>query len=305
MKHYQIVNIQEILSKKEGIAYRGEIGVFVSNDSKDFYISDNIPVYVNAFSYAFIISGHAKVSIDEKVFGLSENMLCILSPLHLTYFHELSADFKCMFLCLHKDFIDKIGMYNLRQRIATGMNTHSNPIFNLSTQDMDVLVRCVDNISRQIARNGHHYHLEIIQNSLIKFYLELDNILETVKSKTGKDESGINSIHRNMIKLQEFITLLMNNFKEEHNVPFYAKSMNITPQYLTRIVKSQTGKTVNSFVFELIYSEARNLLSSTDLSIQQIAYKLNFADQASFSKFFKRHSGISPQSFRESNFMPG
>lgn len=302
MKHYQIVNIQEILSKKKGIAYKGEIGVFVSNDSKDFYISGNIPVYVNAFSYALIINGQAKLSIDEKVFSLSKNMLCVLSPLHLTYFYDFSADFKCIFLCLHKDFIDKIGMLDLRQRIATGMNTYSNPIFGLTPQETEILADCIENISRQIARSYHRYHLEIIQNALIRFYLELDNILDTEKSKSQKADGNTTSIPRNRMKLQEFITLLMNNFKEEHNVSFYSKSMNITPQYLTKIVKSQTGKTVNSFIFELIYSEARNMLSSTDLSIQQISYKLNFADQASFSKFFKRHSGISPQSFRESDF---
>ena len=302
MKHYQIVNIQEILRLKKGIAYKGEIGVFVSNNPKEFYISGNLPVYVNAFSYALVIEGHAKVSVDENVFSLSPNKLCILSPLHLTYFHDLSADFKCIFLCMHKDFIDKIGMFNLRQRIAISINTYSNPIFELSPQESDILVGCIENISTQMARNGHRYHLEIIQNSLVRFYLELDNILETKNLKSEKDESCVASIPRNRMKLQGFITLLMNNFKEEHNVSFYAKSMNITPQYLTRIVKAQTGKTVNAFIFELIYSEARNLLSSTDLSIQQITYKLNFADQASFSKFFKRHSGISPQKFRESHF---
>lgn len=302
MKHYQIVNIQEILSQKDGVAYKGEIGVFVSNDAKDFYLSGNTPVYVNAFSYALIISGKASLSIDENIFKLSQNMLCILSPLHLTYFFEFSSDFKCVFLCLHKDFIDKIGTFNLKQRIATGMNTHSNPIIEILPQEKDILETSIEHISRQITRTEHQYHLEIIQNSLIRFYLELDNILDRKDIQTEKTDKSITSIPRNRIKLQEFMTLLMNNFKEEHNVSFYAKSMNITPQYLTKIIKSQTGKTVNAFIFELIYSEARNLLGSTDLSIQQITCKLNFADQASFSKFFKRHSGISPQIFRESYF---
>ena len=157
-----------------------------------------------------------------------------------------------------------------------------------------LLDECIKQIKKQILREGHIYHLELIQNALIKFYLELDNIL---------DNFTINYIPSNTARyrmmLQDFISLLMLNFKTEHNVPFYAEKMNITPQYLTSIIKRQTGRTVNSFINELIYSEARNMLVSTKMSIQQIAVSLNFADQASVSYFFKRNSGISPQIFRE------
>ena len=139
------------------------------------------------------------------------------------------------------------------------------------------------------------YHQELIQNALIKFYLELDNVLDR---KTNHAEQPVIPSRKD-VKLREFITLLMQHFKEEHQVSFYADALHITPQYLTLLVKRQTGKTVNAFIYELIYSEARNLLLATDLSIQEVAAKLNFADQASFSKFFKRHSGKAPQFFRE------
>lgn len=79
---------------------------------------------------------------------------------------------------------------------------------------------------------------------------------------------------------------------------FYARQMNITPQYLTSILKAQTGRTVNNFICEMLYSEARNLLALSEFSIQQIATELHFSDQASFSKFFKRWASISPLEFR-------
>ena len=84
--------------------------------------------------------------------------------------------------------------------------------------------------------------------------------------------------------LRKFITLLMLHYKTEHSVPFYAREMNITPQYLTSIIKSQTGRSVNNFIYEMLYSEARNLLALSEFSIQQIASELQFSDQASFSK---------------------
>lgn len=86
----------------------------------------------------------------------------------------------------------------------------------------------------------------------------------------------------------------------KRNIPFLFMpgQMNITPQYLTSIIKAQTGRTVNNFICEMLYSEARNLLALSEFSIQQIATELHFSDQASFSKFFKRWAGISPLEFR-------
>ena len=188
-------------------------------------------------------------------------------------------------------------MFNLEQRIVKGISMHTNPVLFLHSCDAIILRECMMNVGAQIQREEHLYHLELIQNSLVRFYLELDNILDRTKAP---DTDGMNiSITQNQLKLQEFIVLLMSYFKTQHHVAFYADALHITPQYLTKIVKSKTGKTVRAFIFELIYSEARNLLSSTDFSIQQIAGLLNFADQASFSKFFKRNSGMSPLDFRE------
>lgn len=114
MEHYQIVNIQEVLEQKEGVAYQGEIGVFVPDNTRDFALAEGNPVYVNAFSYVLVLGGSAALSVDEQVYEISENQICVLSPLHLTCFSRVSGDFKCMFLCLHKDFVDRISGVSLK-----------------------------------------------------------------------------------------------------------------------------------------------------------------------------------------------
>lgn len=86
MEHYQIINIKEVLEKKEGVAYQGEIGVFVPNNTHDFALAEGNPVYVNAFSYVLVLGGSANLSIDEQVYKVSAHQICVLSPLHLTCF---------------------------------------------------------------------------------------------------------------------------------------------------------------------------------------------------------------------------
>lgn len=70
MEHYQIVNIQEVLEQKEGVAYQGEIGVFVPDNTRDFALAEGNPVYVNAFSYVLVLGGSAALSVDEHVYEI-------------------------------------------------------------------------------------------------------------------------------------------------------------------------------------------------------------------------------------------
>ena len=99
--------------------------------------------------------------------------------------------------------------------------------------------------------------------------------------------------------LQEFHALVTRNFREEHFVSFYADKLAISEQYLARIVRAGTGKSVNTIINELLVMEARTLLSSTKLTVGDIASRLGFSDAAGFCKFFKRNTGRTPLSYRK------
>ena len=86
---------------------------------------------------------------------------------------------------------------------------------------------------------------------------------------------------------------------EEHFVSFYADKLAISEQYLARIVRLGTGKTINSLINELLVMEARTLLSSTKFTVGEIAAKLGFSDAAGFCKFFKRNAGQTPLNYRK------
>lgn len=295
MRNCRIINIQEILYQKAGVGYKGEIGVFVSDQSYPIALAHGVPVYVNAFSYMLVLCGEAELLVDEFVHVLKKDMLCLISPMHLTCFKKVSSSFQCLFLCIHKNFIDRMSTLQVRQRIATGLNLYRAPVLQVCSDDVRLLHSCIQDIHMQIERREHTYHLELIQNALMRFYLELDQILE----RKILPVPVVDGQPRQVQVLRDFFSLLMDHYKIHHQVGFYADSMHISVQYLTAIIRKQTGKTVNTFIFELLYSEARNLLSSSDWSVQQISSELHFADQASFSKFFKRYSGLSPCQYRK------
>ena len=76
--------------------------------------------------------------------------------------------------------------------------------------------------------------------------------------------------------------------------------LNLSPNYLSRLLKTLTGKSTQQFVQDKLIALAKQQLSTTDLRVNEIAYGLGFGHPQSFSKLFKRKTKLSPQAFRES-----
>lgn len=95
---------------------------------------------------------------------------------------------------------------------------------------------------------------------------------------------------------------MSDNILEHSDVGFYCEKMGLTPQYLNRVMTSETGMRPSDFIGEMLYAEARNMLASGRMAVQDVAIRLGFSDKSSFGKFFKRCSGMSPSCFaKESN----
>jgi AraC-like DNA-binding protein len=77
-----------------------------------------------------------------------------------------------------------------------------------------------------------------------------------------------------------------------------AQQLHIHPNYLSNLVKAQSGKTVSYIIRERLVLEARALLCNSDMTISEIAYYLQFKDTSNFAKFFKTQTGKTPTDFR-------
>lgn len=96
-----------------------------------------------------------------------------------------------------------------------------------------------------------------------------------------------------------FIQTLALHHKQERSVAFYAGKLCVTPKYLSLLVKNVSNRTAGEWIDNYVVLEAKALLSSSTLSIQEISDRLNFANQSFFSKYFKQHVGISPTEYRK------
>ena len=84
----------------------------------------------------------------------------------------------------------------------------------------------------------------------------------------------------------------------ERNMAFYADKLCLTPKYLSKLVKSVSGRSAPDWIDAFVILEAKNMLKYSDLSIKEIVCKLNFPNQSVFYKFFKSHAGKTPSQYR-------
>lgn len=94
------------------------------------------------------------------------------------------------------------------------------------------------------------------------------------------------------------MSLIHENGTKHRDLEFYADNLCISPKYFSHVVSKVTGCKCLSWIEDFAINKARQLLKSTDLSISQISYELNFAAPSDFCRYFRTRTGISPKSYR-------
>lgn len=242
-----------------------------------------------------VLSGTAQLNINYRSYFIQANTAVLLSASHLFHFRDCSPDFSGLCLLVSKEFMDEMDSTDMiYRRIRYGVKLYNTPMVGLNEEDSILIRDRMLAVGKVIGQPGHLYYKEVILNSLFAFYLDFSNIID--RKEEFKGEGNLNR-YESVIKA--FIELLVRHYRKEHKVEFYATKLNLSAHYLTLIVKRITGQSVCDFIFEMLFSEARNLLKHSPLSIQEIAAELHFSDQSAFGKFFKRKSGFSPIDYRK------
>lgn len=97
----------------------------------------------------------------------------------------------------------------------------------------------------------------------------------------------------------EFIRLVEANYREHRDLKFYADMLLLTPKYISTTVRRSSGKSATEWIERYVTLDAITQLTSTERSIKEIAYDLNFPSQSCFGKYFSRVVGTSPSNYRE------
>lgn len=243
------------------------------------------------YSFNLVLRGNAKVKYGEKEFEIGQNDLFISTPGIMVYTVDVSDDYYC--LCLMGDEATTYEIPYARKIVTASyfpVSARCDSKLTLSASDAGVLELRLREIHSYI-NSSHLYKDECLYSLYSLFILDLLNIENKVKPYVDFNARSLDLFVR-------FLRLLSDNFVDHHDLEFYAGALSVTSIYLSRIVKRLSGQTVKNHVDRLLMMEACFRLTNTDSPVSEIAGNLNFANPASFCKFFVRQKGMSPREYR-------
>lgn len=124
-------------------------------------------------------------------------------------------------------------------------------------------------------------------------------VVGLVRAGSATDEWAAGLEDRDRRRIETLTTLVAAHFRARRTVSFYAESVGLSATHLNRLTRRATGFSVQALIDLQTMEAARRDLIFTPTPVQSIAYALGFSDPAYFNRFFRRHAGMTPGSFRE------
>ncbi len=233
------------------------------------------------------IKGELNLKINLEVHNVKSPALVTIMPGQIVEPLDITDQIEIYTIALSKRFIDMVNIPGWQQQY---MAIYKNPIHHLSDQELRALYIFYTMLYGAASNTENPFRLQVIENLLRVFYYGGVSSLPHSKEST---------MSKNPV-VQRFTELVQEHYAKERLISFYADKLCITPKYLSKLVKENTGLAASDWIERHVILDARAMLQSSDMTIQQIAAALNFPNQSFFGKYFKRATGLSPKQYRES-----
>lgn len=247
------------------------------------------PSKIEHASIMICIKGTMQLSISLEQHEITAPSLITLMPGQIIEYTHLSEDLQCYNISLSKRFIDMINLPGWQQQY---MNMYNNPIHNIDEQALRALYIFYTILYQAASNTENPFRLQVIENLIRVFYYGGISNLQ-------QNSDSIPTSKNNIVR--RFMDLVQEHYREERLIGFYANKLCITPKYLSKLIKENTGRSAGDWIENHVILEARAMLQSSDMTIQQIATSLNFPNQSFFGKYFKRATGLSPKQYRHNH----
>ena len=273
--HPMLSNIQRI--KEEGIVVLDDVRGIPTGDEP--FVS---PDYVICIGHR----GHIQLMYDDQPDYSEKYTVGVIFPNHSVSKVSKTDDYLATLIVVDVSVLDD-PMLQIINQMRYRYEPH--PCVKLDRHEYRMITDVVEGM-REIKR------LELPDNRMLMTRL-LEFLLRLLSHYR---KNKLNETSANKRVSMQFHSDLVQYFRKHHDVGFYADKACLTPKYFSAVVKQETGQNAAYWIRTQIVAEAKMLLHIRhDLSVQAIADMLGFGEQASFSRYFKHETGLSPTEFRE------
>lgn len=268
----------------------------------DFVIIDNLvlkeipktPFKVNVTTIILCQEGLLEGNINLEHFKAQSPCLAVFLADRILEMKSISHDFKGKILIMSKNFTDNL-LLDVKERLPLIISTEKKPCQPLEDESLKSLENYFYMMKKAIKATDNPNRIEVARHLTLAFMYGFRHYFHPAINE---------DISHNQLLVERFLALTEREYHQEHLFKYYADKLCLSAKHLSKVIKNTTGKSANEWIDDYIMLEAKALLKSTDMTIQQISDELGFDNQSFFAKYFKRHLGKTPKQYKweHSNF---
>jgi len=268
------------------------------NESHPFN-PDMAPIYdiLDFYKITFITKNSGRLKYGQDYYDFNEGSMLFLAPNQLVGTTEYNSNTYAYLLLIHPDFF--LG-YPLAQKIKQyNYFAYSvNEALHVSDQEKEIIISIYSNMEQELNSRVDEFsqdvmiaQIELLFSYVNRFYKRQFITRKAVNNDiVQKTEAILDDYYNNRQSLNQGIP----------TVQFLSAKLNLSPGYLSDVLRSRIGQNAQQYIHLKLVEKAKEKLSTTGLSISEIAYELGFEHPQSFSKLFKSKTKMSPVEFRSS-----
>ncbi len=285
----ELITLHQMVKNVNADNFDEDIVVF--DHGIDLGSTDVYPLRMDALVIALCTGGHGKIGIDLREYELNVNSMIVIQPKNYIYLSEYSDDFKCSVIACSKYIVQDV-LPKLTDLLPLLMHHRTEPVTHLTEEEAEEITTHLQIIRKKLRGQRTPFLKQKLHCLLQAALYEMMDINCRNSSKSDTPKSRKEEI------MAKFILAVSEDFRSERQVAYYAHKLFITPKHLSSVVKELSGRTAGDWIENYVILEAKVLLKTTDMTIQEIAVVLNFPNQSFFGKYFKHHTGYSPSAYR-------
>lgn len=251
---------------------------------------NDFPVQAGMSMVLFCLQGELHVRISLKEYTLRPDMFCVIITGMIFEVLSISNDFRGFMIATRTNFMPVTE--KTTQVMSFYKCLQSRHCFVLEEKEVMAFVGVYHSIKATLQELDHPYRIPMLQSYVqILYYRMLPIVLKEEESRSKYSHTRQEEI------FQHFIGEVEKHYRKERSVKFYADLLCISPKYLSTVIYKISQQLAGEWIDAYVILEAKTLLKSGRLTIQQISEQLNFSNQSFFGKFFKRCAGMSPKEY--------
>ena len=251
---------------------------------------NDFPVQAGMSMVLFCLQGELHVRISLKEYTLRPDMFCVIITGMIFEVLSISNDFRGFMIATRTNFMPVTE--KTTQVMSFYKCLQSRHCFVLEEKEVMAFVGVYHSIKATLQELDHPYRIPMLQYYVqILYYRMLPIVLKEEESRSKYSHTRQEEI------FQRFIGEVEKHYRKERSVKFYADLLCISPKYLSTVIYKISQQLAGEWIDAYVILEAKTLLKSGRLTIQQISEQLNFSNQSFFGKFFKRCAGMSPKEY--------